>query len=609
MVSENFVILIVDDNVNNRITLRALLQSLSEVDIIEADSGESALARTIEYDVHLILLDIQMPIMDGFETAKHLQMTERTRDIPIIFVTAVFKSEEFVRYGYKIGAIDYLTKPIDDNLLLNRVGLYQRLFQRQQVLKLTIDLLKKREQELIEARNIADAANRAKSIFLSNMSHELRTPLNAVLGFAQLLQQDKSLTEYQKSAINTINHAGQHLLSLINDILEISRIEAGRATLIEEPFDLVDMLKAVTDIIKVRADNKLLVFHLDYDHTLPRYVRGDVNRLRQVLINLLTNAVKFTDKGTVTLQLLVKEQQKIGFVIQDTGAGIEPEDVNCLFHPFYQGSLGLSKSEGSGLGLTISREFVRLMGSDITVATQLGIGSTFSFDLVLPTVSADNMLLLNKTILGLMPEEMPVRVLVAEDDEDNRQLISCLLDNAGFDVQTVSNGQQVIERFMQWHPQFIWMDMRMPIMDGYQATQYIRSLKEGGLVKIVAITASVFREDRNKILAIGCDDIVFKPLAQQHLLQIMGRLLNLHYRYADVEQKQAQLLEEPAVDFSLLPDSLRMELQIAAEQLDIEAIHLITETMLDYPDHVKQVELWMNNFRFDALLQVLRQDK
>ncbi len=604
--SDKFVILVVDDNANNRVTLRALLQHLPDCEILEADSGETTLIQTIERTVHLILLDVQMPIMDGFETAKHLQMTERTRHIPIVFVTAVFKSEEFIQRGYSIGAVDYLTKPIDDNLLLNRVMLYQRLFTHQYELEHTITLLQKREQELLNLKNTAESANRAKSVFLSNMSHELRTPLNAILGFAQLLAQDTHLNEQEKAEVSTIHHAGQRLLALINDVLEISRIEAGKASLHNEPFDLIENLQSVECMIRIRAEAKNLSFRVEYNESIPRYVYGDVTRLRQVLINLLDNAVKFTETGSVLFQVSVDTNQRISFAIIDTGIGVSVTDQQRLFHAFYQTEPGIAKGEGSGLGLTISREFVRLMGGDISVYSQLGQGSTFSFSLVLPEVSGEDLLLMAKPILHLAPGHAPVRVLIAEDDEDNCKLTQCLLKNAGFQVQTVSNGQEAIDTFIAWHPHFIWMDMRMPVLDGYQATRRIRALADSNKVKIVALTASVFKEDVGNILAAGCDDIVFKPVAEQHLLQVMGRLLNLNYCYKEASQTVQPVIESHISDLSLLPESLKTELEAAAEQLDIEAIKAITEKMLDYPDQVQTINNWMNGFRFDTLLTALK---
>ena len=246
------------------------------------------------------------------------------------------------------------------------------------------------------------------------------------------------------------------------------------------------------------------------------------------------------------------------------------------------------------------------MGGDITVYSQSGQGSTFSFSLVLPEMSSEDSLLMAKQILYLAASQAPVRVLIAEDDEDNRQLIRCLVENAGFQVRAVSNGQEAINAFIDWHPHFIWMDMRMPVVDGYQAARHIRALADGNKVKIVALTASVFKEEISNILAAGCDEIVFKPVVEQRLLQVMGRLLNLDYCY-DEANKQVQLVMENNVpDLTLLSDALKIELKAAAEQLDIEAVKAITDKMQDYPDQVQAINSWMNGFRFDTLLTALK---
>lgn len=602
--SEKFVILIVDDNANNRFTLRALLYNLPDCEILEADSGEAALIQTIERDVHLILLDVQMPIMDGFETARHLQMTERTRHIPIVFVTAVFKSEEFIKRGYAIGGVDYLTKPIDDNLLLNRVKLYQRVFSHQQELEHTITLLQKHERELLNLKNAAEAANRAKSIFLSNMSHELRTPLNAILGFSQLLEHAPDLNEQHKTEVITINRAGQHLLGLINEVLEISRIEAGRASLNNKTFDLIETITTVEEIIRERAATKNLSFRLECNGQLPRYVNGDAHRLRQVLINLLGNAVKFTDGGEVLLQLNVNVDNSIGFVIKDTGGGISAEDQKRLFHAFYQTELGINKNEGSGLGLIISREFVRMMGGDISVHSKIGQGSTFSFKLVLPEVAAPAAALASQRIIGLTANHSVVRVLIAEDDPDSRLLINRIMENAGFQVRAVSNGEQAVTAFVDWQPHFIWMDMRMPVVDGYQATQRIRALEGGNRVRIAALTASVFKEERNSILTAGCDEMLAKPVDEQQLLQIMGQLLNLDYRYESLMSFRPEATCSTA-NLGILPHTLQTELKSAAEQLDVDTIRQLCENMQNYPTQANMIKVWMDSFRFDLLLEAL----
>jgi len=596
-----FVILIVDDNPNNLFTLRALLKRLNDCEIVDANSGEEALARAVERDVHLILLDVQMPGMDGFETARHLQMTERTRNIPIIFITAVFKADEFVRRGYAIGAVDYLTKPIDDNLLLNRIHLYQRLYEHERSLTETIETLRRNEMALSAAMNAAEAANRAKSVFLANMSHELRTPLNAIIGFAQLMERDSSLGEVHRRELATINRSGWHLLSLINDVLEITRIEAGRTTTQKEPFDLNDALATIEEMIRIRADTKRLAFTVERHGELPPYVLGDANHLRQVLINLLGNAVKYTDHGQVSLHLHA-EGERIRFEVTDTGHGISPADQGRLFQAFYQTEAGITKGEGTGLGLTISREFVRLMGGELGVASKPGKGSTFSFTLPLPSSSAPATPARHGRVLGLEAGQTSYRILVAEDHPDNLEVITRLLESVGFEVRAAENGLKAVEAFEAWRPHFIWMDMRMPVMDGYEAARRIRALPGGREVRIAALTSSAFREDRDAILAVGCDELVRKPIEEERLFEVMAKLLELRFRY-DEEMPDTKHLAKG--DLSSLPDDLRNELARAAEQLDQGATLSIAERLrADYPAEARVVAELADGFGFDRLLKL-----
>ncbi len=467
-------------------------------------------------------------------------------------------------------------------------------------------LVVERTVELEAAKTTAETANRAKSVFLSNMSHELRTPLNAILGFSQLMERDISISQQHKKELQTINHAGQHLLALINDVLEISRIEAGKTIVNNAPFNLNELLSTISDIVRGRADMKGLTFSVEHDGNLPRFVCGDEHHLRQVLINLLNNAVKYTDKGNVLLRI-TPLNKNLCFEISDTGSGISDDDKAKIFQAFYQTENGIAKGEGTGLGLAISQEFVHLMGGEITVKSVLGQGSTFTFVLNLPESTAPKDLQVQNQVLGVLSPKIPVKVLVAEDNIDNSLLIMRLLENVGFDVRVAENGEQAVAMFQSWQPDFIWMDMRMPVMDGYQATQAIRALPEGKKIKIAALTASAFAEDRAAILAAGCDDMLTKPFNENRLFQMMGQLLSLEYRYEPTQTTVAvENNTDMLVDFTLLSVEIRKELHQAAELLDVEAVlEIVSQIKTTYPQQASVIETLVAEFRFEQIQQAV----
>jgi signal transduction histidine kinase/CheY-like chemotaxis protein len=473
-------------------------------------------------------------------------------------------------------------------------------------------LVAARTAELEQARNRAETANRAKSVFLANMSHELRTPLNAILGFAQLLAHDNRIPEDDLINLATIDRSGKHLLGLINDVLEISRIEAGQLSLAPSTFDLRDLISGQIEIMSARAHEKGLRLDAEIDPDLPHFVISDPGKLRQVLLNLLSNAVKFTAVGHVSLSVRRKAAATqdapvvLAFEVRDSGHGIAREDLKRIFHPFYQTETGIRVGEGTGLGLTISREYVRLLGGNLEVASDLGKGASFRFEIpVEPAAQSPDALASSLGIVrGLLAEQPACRVLVAEDNADSRRLLTEILRRAGFQVLAVSDGEQAARAFQDWHPDFIWMDMRMPVMDGYQATRQIRGLPGGQVVKIVALTASAFQEDRGKIIAAGCDEVLSKPLEESRLFAIMEKLLGLRYRYdvppatpsGSAEQYPERL--PPGVS-----TQLREALRGAADQLDVEATQAAIDRIRPIDTHfADQLDALVSSYRYDRIV-------
>jgi signal transduction histidine kinase/CheY-like chemotaxis protein len=463
------------------------------------------------------------------------------------------------------------------------------------------------DRDLRRARDAAEAANRAKSIFLANMSHELRTPLNAILGFAELMARDQSIPETQRQNLDTISRSGHHLLSLINDILEISKIEAGRLTVQPEPCDLRELVETVVESMELRARQSGLELALHMAPDVPRFVTSDAGKLRQILINLLSNALKFTQQGGVDVDVGVgRERDGSGasvlvFGVRDTGVGIATAELGSIFHPFYQTAHGARASEGTGLGLTIARQYAGLMGGELTVTSEVGKGSTFT--LSLPLVLAEQAISVKplRRVLGISDGQPRWRILVVEDKVDNQRLLEQLMQRVGFDVRVAGNGELALAAFVSWHPDFIWMDMRMPVMDGYEATRRIRALPGGRIVKIAALTASAFREDREDIIAAGCDEVLAKPLDEDKLFDAMARLLGVRFEYANpVAPLRATA---PSLDLAGLSEEMRSELGKAAGLLDIEATEAVIERIRSVDAALaEQLKTVARTFHFDRIV-------
>ncbi|MEH2443033.1 ATP-binding protein [Nostoc sp.] len=422
---------------------------------------------------------------------------------------------------------------------------------------------KKTEAALKKAKETADAANLAKSQFLSNMSHELRTPLNIILGFTQLLLRNRSLNSQQQEYLDTINRSGEDLLTLINDVLEMSKIEAGRVILNETNFDLYGLLDRLQQMFALKARSRGLQLILERSHLIPQYICADESKLRQILVNLLGNAIKFTKIGQVTLRVETLNQNitpnepiTLNFSVEDTGCGIADFDFNRLFEPFVQTEAGQKAQEGTGLGLPISQRFVRLMGGDIRVNSTLGKGSIFTFDIRTRAVIMDTLPTpaQNRQVIGLEKGQPTYRILIVEDKLENRQLLVELLTPIGFEVREAVNGQAAIELWQNWSPNLIWMDLRMPIMNGFEATKYIKAAIAQAPV-IIALTGSAFEEDRVTAMSVGFDDFVRKPFRTTVIFEKMAEYLGVRYVYAD-ELENQEKASWPSKTSSFTPDLL-----------------------------------------------------
>ena len=486
---------------------------------------------------------------------------------------------------------------------------------------------KQAEIKMQEAKESAEAANKAKSTFLANMSHELRSPLNAVIGFAQVMIRSKTLSQENQEDVGIILRSGEHLLALINQVLDLSKIEAGRTTIYEKSFDLYRMLGDLEDMFALKAEEKGLQLIVDRDAEVPHYICTDEVKLRQVLINLLNNAIKFTSEGGVSVQVkggkwkVSKNSADkfpgrywLHFEIQDTGAGIAADEINQLFEAFVQTKTGKDSQEGTGLGLAISRQFVQLMGGEITVSSDVGKGALFEFDIQVHLVEAADIesKKTQRRVVALEPDQPSYRLLIVDDKPLNRQLLVKLLSPLGFELREANNGQEAVDIFMEWEPHLIWMDMRMPVMDGYEATKQIKTTTGGQATAIVALTASVLEEERAVILSAGCDDFMRKPFREEDIFAVMGKHLGVRYIYEDPTEvsvagvgESSQEVLTPEAIASLSPDWIA-EFKQNILSVDMEAIaSSIAQIHTVNPSLADTLQDCINNFEYDRILNTI----
>ena len=506
-----------------------------------------------------------------------------------------------------------------------------KLEDQKNKLQVALEQLTTTQGELIKSKQEAEMANKAKSTFLANMSHELRTPLNSILGFSQIIARARDLSDENLNNINIINHSGQYLLSLINQVLDISKIEAGKISILLVQTDLLKLEEEISSLFRSRIIDKGLEFNIQVKDNNPRYIMADEVKLKQVLINLLGNAIKFTNNGSINLKISSHktsqdkdpEKYSIYFEVKDTGFGIKKEDLKIIFEAFAQPDNRVRAIEGTGLGLAISFQFVKLLGGDLMVESEFGKGSKFYFEIPAslvkePVIEKQKK---HKKVLGIAHTPMKYKVLIVDDIKDNRKMLEKLLksidstdnDKKAFEIRTAINGKQAVQTFKKWKPHLILMDLRMPVMDGYEAIHNIKATGESENTKIIALTASTFREEKDKLKHTGADGFILKPFNDYELFEMLEKHLDMKFISEESISKEETFKHSKAIIKKRLPKVQRKILDDFHEALvilDVKYIATITDKISkDDPKLGEALKVLTNSFSYDIILDMLpRQD-